>query len=289
MRKQVTELPAADYLSIARLAPDPGRRALALTENKLKRAIREGRPVIGFYCQTLHPSIVEIMGKHGVDFVILDTEHNGYDIADCTEAVRAAELAQMTPLIRVYDNSPGLINKALEIGAAGVVIPHVDNPESALAAVQATKYPPVGARGVYSGTRAAGYAQGPEEWDRVWQLANEEVMVVIQPLESTASLNSLSAIVSVPGIDLVSLGIGDLSQILGAPGRPNDPRVQEARERALAICTQHGVACYAIASTASDVASWYEKGVRVFVCGSEVAVLQRGFTDLLAKLKLPPQ
>lgn len=102
---------------------------------RVKKAIREGQLVFGMYSNTLHTNFIELMAKAGIDFVILDTEHNAYGIERCTECVRAAEAWGFTPLIRVYENSPGLINKALEIGASGIVVPHVDTPELARQAV----------------------------------------------------------------------------------------------------------------------------------------------------------
>jgi 4-hydroxy-2-oxoheptanedioate aldolase len=254
-------------------------------QNRTKRAIREGKLVLGLYSDTLDPSLVELMAKAGLDFVILDTEHNAYGLDRCTECVRAAEAWGITPLVRVYENSPRLINKALEIGAQGVVVPHVDTPELARLAVAATRYPPEGIRGVHPSTRAAGYASGPEEWDRAWRAANEDLMVILQPLESEQGIANLDQIASIPGIDLIGLGIGDLSQVLGAPLRASDPRVRAVREQARAICRQRGVANYALIRGVDDLTAWYAEGVRVFVCGSDVGIFQQSCARLVDGLR----
>lgn len=231
----------------------------------------------------LHPTAVEALGSAGIDFVVLDTEHNGYDLAACTEAVRAAELFGITPLIRVFDNHPRLINKALEIGAAGVVVPHVDTPDLARQAVEAAKYPPDGTRGVHPGTRAAGFGG---DWDATWRRANQETMVVLQPLESLQGIENLDEILRVPGIDLISLGTGDIAQVLGAPGRPDDPRVQAAHERALELCQQHGVPAYALTGgDPSQTRRWHEKGVRVFMCGSDLGLMRNAARDLVGSVR----
>lgn len=253
--------------------------------NPLKTAIKQGRPVFGMYCDTLHPNLVELMAKAGLDFVILDTEHNGYGIQDCVGCVRAAEAWGITPLIRVYENSPSLINKALEIGAAGVVVPHVDTADLARQAVEAAKYPPQGTRGVHPFTRAASYAVGPEEWDGVWRAANTEVLVVLQPLESERGLASISEIASVPGVDLISLGLGDLSQVLGAPLRADDVRVRAAQEKARSICRQNGVATYALAGDSIQTQKWLERGVNVFVVGTDTMLFYGGCAKLIGELK----
>ncbi|MDE3074364.1 MAG: siderophore biosynthesis protein SbnG [Chloroflexota bacterium] len=256
--------------------------------NPVKQAIRDGQVVLGMYCDTLHPAIIEVMAKAGMDFVILDTEHNAYGIDRCTECVRAADASGITPLIRVYDNNPRLINKALEIGALGVVVPHVDTPELARQAVAATKYPPDGIRGVHPGTRASGYAVGPDQWDAAWRSANAEIMVVLQPMESLEGVANLEEIAAVPGVDLISLGVGDLSQVLGAPGRRDDPRVRAARESALAACQKQGVAAYALVGSAEDARSWYGQGVRVFVAGTDLGLVQAGSARLVEDFRRLP-
>jgi 4-hydroxy-2-oxoheptanedioate aldolase len=265
------------------MAPDERTRPQRPLENRFKRRLKAGEVSVGVYGDTLHPTIVEALGAAGVDFVVLDTEHNGYDLHQCTEAVRAAELFGITPLIRVWDNNPRLINKALETGAAGVVVPHVDTPELARQAVEATKYPPAGARGVHPGTRAAGFGGN---WNETWQRANEQVMVVLQPLESLEGIKNLDAILQVPGIDLISLGTGDISQVLGSPGRPNEPVVQEARENALALCKKHGVPAYALTGgRPEETKAWYDKGVRTFMAGSDLGFVLSGARGMMASVR----
>jgi len=254
-------------------------------KNLIKKAIREGRPVFGMYSDTLHPNLVELMAKAGVDFVILDTEHNAYGLQGCTECVRAADAAGITPVIRVYDNNPGLINKALEIGAKGIVVPHVDTPELARQAVASAKYPPAGIRGVNPFTRASGYVSKPGDWDAVWRSANEEILVVLQPLESEKGLANLADIAGIPGVDLISLGLGDLSQAVGAPLQADAPRVREAHERALRICREKGVATYALVHDAAGLKKWVHRGVRVFVIGSDDGVFYQGCRGLMDSLR----
>jgi 4-hydroxy-2-oxoheptanedioate aldolase len=263
-----------------RVLSGPRQRPL---ENRLKRAIKAGEPVLGIYSDTLDPTLVEALASAGFDYVVLDTEHNGYDIAACTESVRAAEAFGITPLIRVFDNNPMLINKALEIGAAGIVVPHVDTPELARQAVEATKYPPEGTRGVHQGTRATGFSG---DWDVAWRRANEEVMVVLQPLESLRGIENLDAILQVPGIDLVSLGVGDISQVLGKPMQPNDPVVMEVRLKALDTCKAHGVATYALTrGNPAEAKAWFDRGVRGFMCGSDVGLVTKAATSLVSETR----
>ena len=256
-----------------------------IRKNPLKHALRDGRLTFGLYSDTLDPVLIEIMGREGVEFVILDTEHNGYGIQACRECILAAEVAGITPLIRVFDNNPRLINKALEIGALGVVVPHVDTASKANLAVQSAKYPPDGIRGVHPGTRAAGFAKTPEEWDEAWKTANEEIVVVLQPLESAEGIANLEDIVSVPGVDLVSLGVGDISQVLGCPMRPGEAKVREVHAKALETCLRKGVPAYALVSTIEQVKDWREKGVNTFIFGSDTRLFQKSVSQMVRGLR----
>ena len=87
------------------------------------------------------------MGIAGYDFDMIDTEHGTYDVDTAGELIRAADGAGLTPLVRVLRNDPGPIMKALDLGAHGVVVPHVTSREEASQAVESAKYPPLGIRG----------------------------------------------------------------------------------------------------------------------------------------------
>lgn len=239
----------------------------------------------GLYSDTLDPVFVEIMGREGVEFVILDTEHNGFGIEACRESVLAAEVSGITPLIRVFDNNPRLINKALEIGAMGVVVPHVDTAAKASSAVQAAKYPPEGIRGVHPGTRAAGFAKNPQDWDNAWKTANDEIVVVLQPLESKEGIKNLEDIVSIPGVDLISLGVGDISQVLGSPMRPDEAKVRKVHAQALETCHKKNVPAYALVSTVEQVKAWREKGVSTFIFGSDTKLFQMSISNLVRNIR----
>ncbi len=254
-----------------------------MRSNRLKKALHQGATVFGMYSDTLHPSLVEMMARSGLDFVILDTEHNPYGLERCVDCIRAAESWGITPLVRVFENTPALINKALEAGAMGVIVPHVDTSDLAAQAVAAAKYAPVGIRGVYPMTRASGYASSTEEWAKVWREANEETMVVIQPLESESGLANLERILSVSGVDMVSLGIADLSQSIGVPMSPDDVRVISHQDRALLLCQQRGISAYALVSTLDQLRTWHIRGVKAFVLGSDASTFLRACGDLVEK------
>ena len=116
--------------------------------NKLKKNLQSGKVVIGPFLKLADPAIVEIAGLAGFDFVIIDTEHGTISFETAQNLIRSAEIAGITPIIRVSENSPALILRSLDIGAQGVQVPQVSTKDDAVRAVEATKFFPQGSRGV---------------------------------------------------------------------------------------------------------------------------------------------
>ncbi len=131
--------------------------------NRLRSTISAGHPVIGPILQEIpdSPDLVEFFGAAGFDFVVIDAEHGGVDIATARDLARAADAVGMTPLARVPTVNDGQILALLDSGIQGIVLAHCNTAQDAEALVRATKYPPRGVRGAATGSRAALYGYGP--------------------------------------------------------------------------------------------------------------------------------
>lgn len=193
--------------------------------NRVKQALREGGAVAGPFLGIPAPMVVELLGAAGCDFVLIDTEHSALDMLAAEDLIRAAELWNVTPIVRVYLHAPAVINKALDAGAQGLLLPHVDSADEARAIVQAARFTPLGQRGLGSVTRLTGY--GTEDIPTYVQRANEETLIIAQ-IETVAGLRNLESILQVPGIDAIFIGPSDLSHSLGLPGQRQHPTVQAA-------------------------------------------------------------
>ena len=134
------------------------------------------------------------------------------------EMVRAAEVVDITPLVRVPANRPEVILRYLDRGAAGVVVPHVNTRGDAERAVAAVKFAPEGTRGYAAGRWTIGTSGNPFEF------ANRETLVICM-VEELEGVTNLEEILAVPGVDVIHIGAGDLSQTLGVIGQPKHPRV----------------------------------------------------------------
>lgn len=255
-----------------------------LQTNKLKAALREGGTVFGLLNSVPAPLLVEMLGYAGYDFVILDMEHVCVNPETLENMIRAAECAGITPLVRVPHAGHDMILRALDAGAQGVVIPHVRSCAEAEQAVQASRYHPLGMRGI-SGGRTTGF--GAIDLPTYFARANAEIMVVLM-IEDQAGVEAIDDILSVQGIDMLLEGAIDLSQSYGVPGQAQDARVQAAIARVASACRRFDVPFCAIPRQPGQLEQWTEQGVRAFLLGDDRGVAFRalkaqvaGFRDSL--------
>ena len=191
-------------------------------EETIRARLLANETLLGTFARIPNAELVEIMAHAGFDFVIVDTEHTSFGMETAIDMVRAADAAGTGALIRVAENSPSLIAKALDIGSQGVVVPRIASREDAVRAVQATRFHPLGQRGACPRVRAGNYsAMDPIEY---FARANERTLLVLL-VETAEGAANLPSIVGVPGVDVVMLGATDLSQSLGVPGDNYHPRV----------------------------------------------------------------
>jgi len=191
----------------------------------MKATLHSG-PAIGLSVMIPSPQIVEMAGRLGFDWVLIDCEHGTINRETVELMAMAAQAGGTTPIARPVTNSPDAILQVLEAGALGVQVPHVSTAGQARAAVAAVKYHPLGARGLAAGTRPAGYGFGGSAADYV-EASNRETLVCVQ-IEDPEGLVNLPAILAVPGIDVFFVGPSDLAQAMGYPGRTDVPEVRSA-------------------------------------------------------------
>ena len=207
-----------------------------MRNNKAKQIMNSGQLALGAYVALADPQIVEIIGISGFDAVFIDMEHTAFDLSLVQQMIVAADLVDITPIVRVSDSDPGFILRVLDMGAQGIVIPHVDGLEGAKKAVEAVRYPPVGLRGGAGATRAA--RVGSVEWADHVRTSNQEILLSVMT-EDTKAISQVSEIAALDGVDLVALGPTDLSQTLGVTD-PSDPKLRLEVERIAAEVKQAG-------------------------------------------------
>ena len=194
-----------------------------MRQNRIRKVIREERMAILSHVGFADPALVEIIALAGFDGVFIDMEHTSFNLSLIGEMVRVAELAGISPVIRVPENNPTLIGRILDMGAHGVSVPHTASAEDAERAVAAVRYPPLGQRGAAPASRAIGYGTIPRsEHERQ---SNEEILLIVM-VEDLKGINDIDAIAAVDGVDMISLGPSDLSAALGVTGS-NDNKLRD--------------------------------------------------------------
>jgi 4-hydroxy-2-oxoheptanedioate aldolase len=172
----------------------------------------------------------------------------------------------VTPIVRVTTNAPHVILRYMDAGAQGAHIPLVNSGAEAEAAVASMKYGPVGTRGL-GAVRAAAFGQERPLGEYAEQ-ANRETLVIAQ-IETGAAVEALPAIVAVDGIDVIFVGVTDLSNSLGVPGQTGHPDVERAIERILETVAKSSCALGVLVSNAEAAVGWRERGARYIAVSLE--------------------
>lgn len=227
------------------------------------------------------PQLTEIIGLIGFDFVVIDMEHGPVDMGVAENMVRAAEIAGVTPFIRVTHNSPHLILRALDIGALGVHVPEVSDAHEGKAVVASVKYAPQGQRGL-AGVRAAKYGL-KDSLPEYAAAANQQTMVIVH-IEDVKAVENLDALLAVEGIDVYFLGPTDLSNSLGIPGQSKDPKVIGLVEDSIKQIAGAGKIAGCIAADVETARRYTELGAR-YIASHAIGFMAGASRQFLEELR----
>jgi 4-hydroxy-2-oxoheptanedioate aldolase len=249
-----------------------------IRENRAKLKLQAGQPAYGVLSTSADPQFAELFGLAGFDYYMLDAEHGLMDAAQVVDVIRACELVQMTPMVRIGSKDPKIVLQYLDAGMMGIMIPGLETGAEIRMLIDAVKYPPLGKRGMGI-TRASGYVVvGNEAVDYI-DFSNEQTMVIPQ-FEDAALLERFEEIISQPGVDAVVIGPRDLSLNMGFPDGPNHPEVQEMIDRVVAICKKTGVAAGITAGSRADSAKQVARGATLILAIAQL-VIAAGSRDFL--------
>jgi 4-hydroxy-2-oxoheptanedioate aldolase len=236
-----------------------------MKKNKLKEKIERQQTVFGLFVSIPHPSVIELIGHAEFDFVIIDLEHTTINLEILENMIRAAELLNITPLVRIDEIERTSILKVLDCGAQGIVIPHVSCREQVIQVIEYSYYHPIGQRSLNSG-RPAAFAKNP--LTEYIAAANEEIMI-IPMIENVEGVHNCKDILSLPQISFVLEGAADLSQSLAVPWQTGHPKVQNALEELHEIGKMCHVPYATVSREKEQHRRWADRGVRIFVLGDD--------------------
>lgn len=213
---------AVTYLLVLPAAKAQNGSSKVRMYNTVKQKLKEGKQVVGGTIYTDDPNIYCAMAESGFDFLWIEMQHSPLMFDDVARMIWACKDAPAIPFIRIPNATEGDIQKAVDIGALGIVVPMVHTVEEAQDAVKYAKYPPIGRR-----------SRGGGQYGRLWggdyrETANENMMIVVM-IESPEGVAMVDKIAAVPGIDVVFAASGDLGSFTG--WERTDPRYMKLIKR----------------------------------------------------------
>lgn len=245
-----------------------------MRSNALKKKLAKRSKAFGCWLFINHPVVSEIIGLSGFDCVMIDHEHGPGDFDTAISLLQAVRVAgETTCLMRVPANDPVYIKRALDIGVEGVMVPMVDTPEQARAAVAACRYPPSGTRGCASPiVRAAGYGLREAEYvDAI----NDNLLIICQ-IETQVGIDNAEAIAAVEGVDMLFVGPMDLAASLGYMRDRGNPQLGDVLTRLMKRIRDAGCAVGTVPREGADADSLFEAGYDLVIGPSDIGLLRDG-------------
>lgn len=236
----------------------------------LKRKLRETQDKLSMHvCTIPSATVTQAMAAAGADAVIIDLEHGAVDYASAHAMIAATQGFACAPTVRIAENDPVLVKRALDMGAEGIVFPLIDTAEDASRAVASLRYPPEGIRGF-----------GPFIAHSRWDVPMLDYRATIEPelccillIETRAAVDNIAEIVQVPGIDLIVPAQFDLSTALGISGQFDHPDFVAAVEKVETAAQDAGLPLGGVAMAEAQARALFARGYRV-ICGFDLLWLK---------------
>jgi 4-hydroxy-2-oxoheptanedioate aldolase len=244
-----------------------------------RERLRRGDPLVGTLLGLASPELAEIAADAGFDWLFIDTEHGALETREVMHIVQAVR-EPCACLVRVPETNETWLKRALDTGAAGVIVPHVNCAADAALAVRWSKYPPQGGRSV-GFTRANRY--GVRFKENV-MASNAETVVVAQ-VEHIDGVRAIEPILAVPGVDSVFIGPFDLSASLGKPGRLDDPEVKEAIGAVAAACARARIPAGIFSAGVTGARQALDAGFTLVCAGVDTGLYAEAAAGLIRGLR----
>ncbi len=245
-----------------------------MTRAEAKARLQSDKALIGtMFLDIASPGVCRMLKAAGFDFVIFDTEHSWYGVETVTNFIRNARDIGLLVIVRAPAFQGHWLARYLDLGADGLVCPHVDDAEQAADIIRQVKYPPVGERGMANSVAHDDYVAQPMV--DFCNAANEEILIIMQ-IETAMGHKNRDAILATPGCDAVFIGPNDLSLSMGFPGQHSHPEVVQAMEDIFESARANNVAPGLHGFSVETTMNWLEKGAR-FVCHrSDISLIVDG-------------
>lgn len=245
-----------------------------LRDNFVKKKLINGDVVIGTWSIIPSPIVTDILCSSGLDFIIIDSEHGPISFETAQEMAMVCESRQVSPIMRVGDISEVDILKALDIGMHGVQIPNVQNYSDVEKIIKYSKYPPLGNRGFSPFTRSGDYSL--KNAKIITQKANANTLIGIN-VEGEDAIKNIDKILELENLDIVFIGLFDLSKSMGIPGEVENSKVLKYLEQLTKKILDSGKFPGTIATSVETKKMFIEMGLKYLLYLVDCEVLKSGY------------
>lgn len=239
-----------------------------LDKGALARRIRAGDTTIGSFAGLGSTMAIEVLAAAGLDWILVDLEHGGGDEASIGDATAAAGGYGAAILVRVETPDRIRIGRALDSGAAGVMLPRVSSAAEVAEIVPHLHYPPLGDRGVATYNRSLRWGMDKAGL----KTSNDEVLTIVQ-IETAGALAEVDDIAALDAVDVLFVGPLDLSYALGVPLDFAAPAFREALDTVIAAARKHGKSAGILSADAEIAKTRAEQGFTFLPVGSDSTLL----------------
>ncbi|MFM2486023.1 2-dehydro-3-deoxyglucarate aldolase [Celerinatantimonas yamalensis] len=248
--------------------------------NRLRDKLKARERLIGCWSALANPISTEILGMAGFDWLLLDLEHSTNEYSDLIPQLMALKTSTSAPIVRPQVNRPEVIKKLLDIGFYNFLIPYVENAEQAQLAVSATRYPPVGIRGVSVAHRSNLFGTLANYFADI----NDSISVIVQ-IESQQGVDHIQEIAAVNGVDGIFIGPADLSASLGHLGNPSHPDVQKVIRYVFKQASSANKSIGILAPNPDDAQRYLSWGANFVGVGSDLGLFKSACFNLAQSYK----
>ena len=253
-----------------------------LKKNSALSKLNDGQQIIGTWNIIPSPLVVDVICSTNIDFLIIDSEHGAVSFETAQTAAMVCESRGVSPIFRVGGVIEDQILRALDIGMHGIQVPNIRSVNEMKRLIELAKYPPMGRRGFSPYTRAGEFNK--ENSSRLTTEANTNTLLIVN-VEDDFGLKNLNEIVEVEAIDVIFIGIFDLSKVLGVPGEVESSVVLNALKKATKVIHKSNKKVGSIASSPSMLGLLKNMGVDYITYSVDTGILRDGYSMVIDEWK----
>ena len=257
-----------------------------LRKNFLKEKLESGQSVLGTFCTVPSVALCDVLASSEPDFIVIDCEHGPISFETAQGMVIACESQNVSPVVRVADLGAVDILKSLDIGAHAVQVPNITTAQNVRKVIEYYKYPPAGNRGFSPFTRAGEYSL--DNAKKLTAQANRNVLTVVH-IEGLSAIDHIEEILEIKELDIIFLGLFDISKSLGIPGEVEHPRVIKLLKDLTGKIDRASKIAGTIAMNARQMEEFLDWGLRYITYSVDCEVIRKTYRDIYAhRRKLNP-